>query len=76
MMTTTITIDSIRKEMNRKHTCCICHKVFRGYGNNPQPLVMRKGSRCCDDCDKLVIETRKKLIYSSWLLDQLLQEQK
>lgn len=43
---------------NRQFTCCICHKVFKGFGNNPRPLVMKSGSRCCDDCNQLVILAR------------------
>ncbi|MCM1222747.1 MAG: hypothetical protein NC548_50645 [Lachnospiraceae bacterium] len=47
------------KQGNRmQYTCCICHNICHGYGNNPQPLVMKNGSRCCDECDRLVIATR------------------
>lgn len=42
----------------RQFTCCICHRICHGYGNNPQPLIMKRGSRCCDDCDMLVIASR------------------
>ena len=32
-------------------TCCICGKVFRGYGNNPFPVVKADGAECCDECN-------------------------
>ena len=35
-------------EDNEK-TCCICGKKFKGYGNNPWP-ILEKGV-CCDECN-------------------------
>lgn len=32
-----------------KYTCCICHKDFEGYGNNPSPY--KNYGRCCDKCN-------------------------
>lgn len=46
------------QNVNKQFTCCICHKICYGYGNNPHPLVIKKGSRCCDECDRLVIAAR------------------
>ena len=43
---------------NRQPTCCICHHIHSGYGNNPQPLIMKIGSRCCDECNQLVTAAR------------------
>lgn len=44
--------------------CCICGKVFWGYGNNPAP-VKDKG-RCCDICNSTqVIPTRLGIISSN-----------
>ena len=35
-----------------KHICCICHKEFTGWGNNPDPYKPEDGNdRCCDDCN-------------------------
>lgn len=34
-------------------TCCICGKVFEGYGNDPWP-VKEKGT-CCDKCNFEVV---------------------
>ena len=34
--------------------CCICGSKFRGYGNNPAPLMEDTDSnpnRCCDFCN-------------------------
>ena len=37
--------------------CCICGKVFEGYGNDPWPV--REEGRCCDDCNiKIVVPAR------------------
>ena len=43
-----------------KHICCICHKEFTGYGNNPAPYPTKDiNDRCCDECnDKVVIHAR------------------
>ena len=41
---------------NEEHTCCICGKRFKGYGNNPYPI--KKEGKCCDECNKKVIEER------------------
>ena len=38
--------------MEEKHVCCICHKKFVGYGNNPYPYVgEHKNDCCCDQCN-------------------------
>ena len=35
-----------------KHTCCICHKEFTGWGNNPAPYPTEDGNDCCcDECN-------------------------
>ena len=35
-----------------KHICCICHKEFTGWGNNPDPYPAEDGNdRCCDNCN-------------------------
>jgi len=36
-----------------KHTCCICHKEFFGYGNDPRPV--KQMGRCCDHCNQTVV---------------------
>lgn len=43
-----------------KFVCCICGGTFVGFGNNPYPLCHREDydSRCCNDCDNLVIQAR------------------
>lgn len=33
--------------------CCICGKVFEGYGNNPWPV--RENGKCCDNCNLEVV---------------------
>ena len=43
--------------------CCICGKVFSGYGNNPWPVVKDEMARCCDHCnDTVVIPERINLV--------------
>ena len=41
--------------------CCICGQDFSGYGNNPYPLCHKDDyeSRCCNDCDMIVINARR-----------------
>lgn len=46
---------------NKEQKCCICHKTFIGYGNNPFPIYST--GKCCDTCNKnIVIPERYKLI--------------
>ena len=41
---------------NEKHKCCLCGRMFDGWGNNPAPL--RDKGVCCDDCNGGVILAR------------------
>lgn len=41
---------------NEKHECCLCGRMFEGWGNNPAPL--RDKGVCCDDCNGGVILAR------------------
>ena len=36
-------------------TCCICGKVFKGYGNNPWPVNKEPDALCCDKCNEEVV---------------------
>lgn len=47
-----------------KFKCCICGEEFTGFGNNPWPLCERNDfdSRCCNECNELVITARIKLL--------------
>lgn len=38
-----------------KFNCCICHKDFEGYGNNPYPYVKQKDARCCNNCNNTYV---------------------
>ena len=42
--------------MEEEYICCICGKRFKGYGNNPWPV--KEDGRCCDECNKTVVEKR------------------
>ena len=35
------------------HECCICKKIFKGYGNNPMPV--KKDGVCCEECNESVV---------------------
>lgn len=54
--------------MNKeKFKCCICGKVFKGYGNNPYPVSADPNDRCCDACNDSVVLPERLLrwIYQS-----------
>ena len=41
--------------------CCICKKIFKGWGNNPAPL--KAEGECCDACNEIkVIPARIKCL--------------
>lgn len=55
---------------NGTKVCCICGKVFEGWGNNPDPVTDENGNlfpedaRCCDECNgKYVIPARLVELY-------------
>ena len=46
------------KEAKEEHECCICHKKFKGFGNNAEPVC---DGICCDECNwRVVIPARVK----------------
>lgn len=48
----------------RRFTCCICGGTFKGWGNNPEPVVNEEGARCCDACNsEFVIPIRLLRLY-------------
>ena len=36
-----------------QNVCCFCRVTFRGYGNNPQPLL--EEGLACDICDRAIV---------------------
>ena len=38
--------------------CCLCGLPYERIGNNPRPLDMTVGNRCCDACNEVVIQAR------------------
>lgn len=42
--------------------CCLCGKVFNGYGNDPWPV--KDSGRCCDKCntEKVIPARLNKLL--------------
>ena len=44
--------------------CCICGKVYVGWGNNPSPIDDEEEHRCCDACNnRYVIPARILELY-------------
>lgn len=35
------------------YQCCICGKLFKGYGNNPVPV--KPSGKCCDFCNTNIV---------------------
>lgn len=48
--------------MNKIRKCCLCGKLFFGWGNNPQPL--KDKGECCDacNCSKVIPARLQKII--------------
>ena len=42
--------------------CCVCGKIYFGYGNNAWPVA---DGRCCDECNGLVIAERIRNLIGS-----------
>ena len=49
-------IAQIRQNVSR---CCICGKLFKGYGHNPIPV--KPSGVCCDACNVIVLSKRIQL---------------
>ena len=43
-------------------TCCLCSKIFEGWGNNPAPLSDREDDDCCNECNMLVMKARFEMM--------------
>ena len=47
--------------------CCICGGMVEGVGNNPVPVVTKRGAVCCDKCLKTVVTSeRMKRLMVRW----------
>lgn len=56
-------IHDYAKDDSEYYECCFCKRLFKGYGNNPQPVEKR--GKCCNECnEKIVIPARLKELYS------------
>jgi hypothetical protein len=42
----------------RDPNCCLCGLPYERIGNNPAPLSLKKGDRCCDACNEVVTGAR------------------
>lgn len=38
--------------MEEIKVCCICHRKFKGWGNNAEPVCE---GECCDECNSEVV---------------------
>jgi len=47
---------------DKERTCPLCGQVFRGMGNNPEPLAEFE-ERCCDDCNTSKVIPARLNIY-------------
>lgn len=51
---------------NEVKVCCICGEKFKGWGNNPWPVVEDPEARCCDYCnDTKVIPARIEQMFAT-----------
>lgn len=48
-------------DMHEAKKCCICGKPLNGRGNNPWPYIKDENARCCDECNKKVLDARFEL---------------
>lgn len=47
-----------------KKKCCICGKMFEGWGNDPWPVTEDPNAVCCDKCNaNIVIPARIAMAY-------------
>ena len=52
----------------RMFRCCLCGKIFTGFGNNPWPISLDPNDRCCDECNmNKVIPARLELMFRNKL---------
>lgn len=62
-------------EHNEETKCCICGKTFKGWGNNPWPVMSGKDDECCHECNvAYVIPARLKRLseaHQKKLLDEI-----
>jgi len=38
-------------DMSKSWKCCICGGIFKGWGNDPDPVVTDDDAWCCDECN-------------------------
>ena len=51
--------------MRKRFKCCICKKLFEGFGNNPWPFGEKEEDRCCDQCNDIFVITARLLKISN-----------
>lgn len=53
-----IPTNAVEADGASKFKCVLCHQtIYNQWGCNPEPLAPVT-SRCCDDCDKTVLQSR------------------
>ena len=35
--------------------CCFCRETFRGWGNNPSPVLEEEDAVACGDCNAVIV---------------------
>jgi len=59
--------DQTNEEQATDFRCCLCGKMFEGYGNNPYPVQHEAGARCCDTCNATIVMPAR---FQNWLTKQ------
>ena len=56
--------------MDEINICGLCNKEYKGYGNNPAPLICK--GRACDDCNITKV-IRQRMVNSMRFTEEDLQ---
>ena len=38
-----------------ENKCCFCAEMFRGWGHNPYPVLVRRGAVACSECNLRIV---------------------
>ena len=42
-----------------ENKCCFCGESFRGWGNNPSPVMEREGAVACGECNIAIVRPQR-----------------
>ena len=46
-----------------ENKCCFCGESFRGWGNNPSPVMEREGAVACGECNIAIVHPQRFRIH-------------